>query len=149
MKKRFVSMILACTLCMLMCATPFASAAQVNNDSTYTESETIDVVDTNGNVLGSVKAPRALILPGAAIYVDSIKVMVYEASKWVVLHQQEIGALFDMLTNGFDALQAQLGRLTGAWFNKAQGEYTGVEKPDGNYCQRMPGTDRWACRFSA
>ena len=90
MKKRFVSMVLACTLCMLMCATPFASAAQVNNDLTYTESETIDVVDTNGNVLGSVKAPRALILAGAAIFIGKLKVMVYTGSMWVALHPKEV-----------------------------------------------------------
>lgn len=149
MKKRFVSMVLACTLCMLMCAAPFASAAQVNNDLTYTESETIDVVDTNGNVLGSVKAPRALILPGTSLYIGTLKVMVYESCRWVVLHQQEIEALYDIMTKAFDALQAKVGRVKAAWFDKELKEYTGIEKTDGNYCQRMPGTDRWACRFSA
>lgn len=148
MKKRFVSMVLACTLCMLMCATPFASAAQVNNDLTCTESETIDVVDTNGNVLGSVKAPRALILAGAAIFIGKLKVMVYTGSMWVALHPKEVELIWNTLTHGFDRLQAEVGRLKAAWFDKDQGEYTGIEKTDGNYCQRMPGTDRWACRFS-
>lgn len=148
MKKKFIAIFMVCLLMTCLCVPVFADEKPM---PTNTSSQTVDVpvVDTEGNVLGTVKMHKSATtysIAGLTIFYMGVKALVYNGATWVVLHPDLTMQIIDTLTTGVDYLIYRLGELKEAYHNGSA--YTKVRTISDQICVSDRKTGNWICKYS-
>ena len=137
-------------MCMAMNGNSIASASgNIAEITEYEEIVAVDVVDVNGNLLGTVDMPRGVILgtvTGAQIIYNAIVYAYYSGTAWVILNPQGTEFALNVAINFWNDAQAFLGQLSKLFFNGQTP--TSAVKTNGNQCQYHKPTGVWNCMYS-
>lgn len=148
--KKSIVVLLAVVMCVMVCVSPVAYAHEyAAQKQAMQELVDVEVVDTEGNHLGTVQMTqeaRIGIVAGATIFYLGVKAFVFKAGVWVCTHPTETMAALQFLLDAFTILQNTVGPVLYAYHNGDV--YNQYEDPNGQICVLERHSDRWMCKYS-
>ncbi len=148
--KKYIVVLLAVVMCVMVCVSPVAYAHEyVAQKQAMQELVDVDIIDTEGNRLGTVQMTqqsRISIAAGATIFYCGVKTFIYTTKGWLYLHPNIGEDILHFLLDAFTILQNSVGPVLYAYHNGDV--YNQYEDTNGQICVLERHSDRWMCKYS-